>query len=229
MAKDLAALLVDTRQIIGQTSTSNTDLSDGQLTIWLNDAYRKVAMKLRDLPITKKDYTPATEDVTLDNDVVTIDLVKFNVQPENEFIELEIITLDELIKKDANWENAQADKPSFFIRNGTLTALLHPPLNTANKSQTLRTWGMFLPTNLSLTTDKPVGLPGNLHDILPNWAAHRALQILRRREDSVTQLILFNSGLKDQLNLSRETSRHEKRWRFESIDTVHDFGQDVHG
>lgn len=214
MSKTLAQMLTDWRQIIAQPDETNSNFTNAQGIIWANDAYRRICTKLRNLPIKTRDYTVTGQTVTLNSATVTVDTARFDAMPADEFIQLEIINLDDLIALDPDWEAADTGIPKYLVRNATGTAVLYPPPNAANaNSRTLRTHGLELPTELSATTDTP-DLPGNLHDIFTHWMAGRAFQYLGKDEQAAQQFAMFNSLLKDGNQVSKEFSRSLKKWRW---------------
>ena len=218
MAKDLSQLLTEVRSIIGQTDAASSSISDATLTAWLNDGYRKAVIELRALPITTKDYTPTTGTVTLASTVQTIDIARFNKQPLNEFREMEIMTMEDFIRRFPDYENDDTGIPERIVRKDITTLIVLPAPNSANSGKTLRLFSLVMPTALSASTDLPSALFEPVHDILPHWAAHRAFLFLERADASTQQLILFNQGLKSQRNINQGASRKKGHWRFEEVD-----------
>lgn len=217
MAKTLSQMLADWRQLIAQPDAANSNFSDAQGTIWANDAYRRVVTKLRNLPIKIRDYTVSAQSVTLNSGTVTIDVAKIkNPDNSDKYKEIEIITLEDLVKRDPDWESTTSAVPSHLVRMGTFLAHLWPPPKASVIALTtpLRTYGLELPTELSGASDTP-DVPGNLHDIFPHWMAGRSFQFLGKDEQAGQQFAFFNGQLRDQLSISREFSRGLKRWRWE--------------
>lgn len=215
--KTLAQILADARQIFGQPDASNSNFTDAQLKIWANEGYRRLVVAFGQLPIKTRDYTPSSQTVTLSTATFKVNRARHKAQPADEFVDLEIVDLDELIRRDPDWENAATGIPELFVRTGTFAAVLYPGPNAANLGQTLRCTGVEFPTELSDDTDTP-DLPEAAHDLIPNWVAHKALQYLERGEDSVAQLTLFRGGLRDQRNVSQDFSNQLKRFRFAEVD-----------
>lgn len=218
MAKQLSEIITDIRQIIGQTDSSNTNITDAQLTEWINDAYRRAVTELRSFPWSSKDYTPTTKDVTLESGWVSIDIAKFDKQPADAFGELHIISLTELMERFPDYENDSTGIPEYFVRTGVTTAIIHPAPDSSNSSQTLRTWGLKMPTELSSSSDTPTALTDNVHDALGHWGAFRSFQFLEQEARSTQQLILFNQLIKAQKTISQGASRAKGHWRFQEVD-----------
>lgn len=217
MAKTLAQMLTEWRQIIAQPDAANSNFTDAQGTIWANDAYRRIVTRLRNLPVKTRNYTVSSQDLTLNSGTVTVDVAKIkNPDNDDDYKELEIISLEELVKIDPDWESATSAVPDKLIRTGTFTAVLYPPPKSSviALSTPLRTYGLELPTELSGTEDTP-DVPGNIHDIFCHWMAGRAFQFLQKDDQAAQQFSMFQGLLKDQLNVSREFSRSLKRWRWE--------------
>src|SRR5690348_12366289 len=105
---DLATILTESRLIFGEPDTSNTHIDDTQLTAWVNEFYRYVCVKLRSLPIAETLYdtpTGAAPTITLDPEVITVDIAKIYLRPQNKWANLKIIDLDEMMAMDEDWEN----------------------------------------------------------------------------------------------------------------------------
>lgn len=225
MAKTLANILADARQHIGQTDSSNSQFSDAQLTIWANDAYRRIVAKIRHLPVKERDYSlssySAASGVTLNAETVTTDTVllknpdSLNSDGSAKYQELKVISLDELIAMDPDYQAVTADMPQYAVRKSTFTMILYPTPKASVKSQTtpLRTYGLELPTELSSSSDTP-DLPGNLHDLIAHWVAYRCFAQNEMTPKVTEHLTLFNSGLKEQKGLTTEFSRKKKGWTY---------------
>ena len=214
MAKTLTNLIADVRQHIAQPDASNSNFTDAQLTIWLNDAYRKVVTKLRHLPTKTRDYSVSAQQIDLNSATITVDHAKLmNPDSGNEYQLLKVISLEELLLMDADFENADADFPQYLVRNGTFTALLYPPPKASVIALTtpLRTHGLEMPTELSSGSDTP-DVPENMQDFLANWAAYRCFSALENGAKATEHITLFNSGVKDQKGLATEFSMTKKRW-----------------
>ena len=217
MAKTLANIISDTRQHISQTDSTNSQFTDAQLTIWINDAYRQIVSTLRHLPIKERDYTVSSLSVTLNSNTVTVDTVllknpdRLNSDGSAKYDELQVLSLDQLIAYDPDYQAATSDFPKYFCRKGTFTMVLYPPPKASVIAQTtpLRTYGLELPTELSATTDTP-DLPGNLHDIISHWPAYRCFSQLENQIKATEHIQLFNSGVKSQKGISVEFSKKKK-------------------
>ena len=217
MAKNLGQIITDARQIINQTDSANSQFSDGQIRIWVNDAYRKIVIALRHLPITDNDYTVSSQTISLNSNTITVDQAKLkNPDNSNKYESLEIINLDQLLQMDPDYENATTNFPKYLCRVDVTSVVLYPPPKSSVTALTtpLRTYGLELPSELTSSTDTP-NLPENLHDILSHWAAHRCFTVLNDEPRSTQQLTLFRGALKDHREVSTEFSRHLKRFRWE--------------
>lgn len=222
MAKTLAQIIADVRQHINQPDSTNSNFQDSQLTIWINDAYRRIVTELRNIPITTRDYSVAAQDIALNSNTLTIDKVKLRnpdvVNPDGtyKFIELRQINLDELMLRDPDYEDTTADFPQYFVRTGVFTASLYPKpkASVIALATPLRTYGLELPTELAADADTP-NLPGNLHDIISHWPAFRCFSELENQVKATEQITLFNSGIKNAMDVSGQFSRALKRWRWE--------------
>jgi len=216
MAKTLSQLLTDTRQIIGQTEEGNSQFSNAQLTIWLNDGYRRVVAAFRTHPITTRDYSVASASITLNGEIATADFVRLkNPDNSNRYEQLKVINLPELVQMDPDYENADDGIPEYFVRTGAFTGTLYPPPKASVIALTtpLRVQGVEMPTELSSSSDTPQ-IPSNAHDLLPNYAAFRCYMFLKEDARATQQLTLFRAGVRDNKQVSTEFSRQTRKWRF---------------
>jgi len=213
---NLGDMRTEFKRILNELDSSKTHFSDSQINIWLNEAYRYIMTKLDAVPITERDYSSA-ETITLNSRTLTINTVRLNVQPANEFQELSIIDIDTLARLDPDWENVEEDIPRYLVRMGTFSARLYPKPNTANTSQTLRTHGLEFPSDLSSDTDIP-DLPLNMHDLFAHYAAYRAFSQLSETDRSTSELILVNGLLKSQHSITTKFSNKQNRWKFEDVE-----------
>jgi hypothetical protein len=209
---DLSTMRTEARYIIGQTDTSNSDFTQAQLTSWANEFYRWACVRLESLPITERSYTTGTT-ITLNASTVRVNHAKMKIQPENKWVELEIKDIADLIRRDADWENADTGKPDWLVKTGTFTMRLYPPPDTANDAQAsgLKTIGLELPTALSADGDLP-DLPANIHDLFPHYIAYKAFTRLNDVARAGEQLLLVNTGLKAQRNVTVNSGTKGFEW-----------------
>lgn len=214
---NLATMRTEARLILGQTDTSNTQISESELDAWANEFYRRCCVALESVPIKERLYdTPAAASptITANSNTITINRVKINEQTSGQWQELKIIDLDDLYNEDSNWENAAAAVPTHFVRTGTFTYRLHPKPNAANASITnaLKTHGLELPTSLSSGTDTP-DLPANLHDVFPHYMAYRGFSRLGDMTRATQELTISMASLKDMKNISVNFSK-SRGWQW---------------
>jgi hypothetical protein len=228
MAKTLAQIITDARAIFGQTDSSNTSISDVQLTIWANDSYRDIVRALASashggVPISSRDYTItgggiSGNAVTLNSATLRLDTVRWREDSSSDFIELEVINIEQLMRWFPNWENeGSQDEPKYFVRTGTFAAKLYPTPNTSTGSQTVRVYGIESPSALSASSDTP-DLPEFLHDLIPHHMAYRAFSFLENQDRAVAELTLYRGALKEGKGIASNYSTQQKGWKFDEVD-----------
>lgn len=228
MAKTLAQMIADGRQIFGQPDSANSNISDAQLTIWADDAYRDIVRALASnshggVPISSRDYTITGGHisggaVTLNSATIRVDTVRWRKDSSSEWQPLDIINLEQLMKRFPDWENDDtADVPAYFVRTGTFAAKLYPAPNTSTGSQTVRIYGIESPSALSASTDTP-DLPEFLHDLIPHYMAYRAFAFLENGERSISELTLYRGALKEGKGIASNFSTQQKGWKFDEVD-----------
>ncbi len=203
-------LRTEARAVFGETDAANSTISDTTLNAWINEAYRYVVTRLETIPITERKYTTASE-VTLNSSTLTVDRAKL-LASSGDYVELEIIDIDELRALDPDWENTATAQPTQLVRKGTFTAILYPYPNAAHNAiaEGLITYGMEFDT-LDLDSASP-DLPLNMHDIIPHYAAYRAFARLQDPSRSGAQLMLVNGLLKSQKHITTKFS-DKRGWR----------------
>lgn len=228
MAKTLAQMVADARQIFGQTDSSNSQISDAQLNIWANDAYRDIVRSMASashggVPITSRDYTItggaiSSGAVTLNSATIRIDTARWRKNSTSRFIELEVINLEQLMRWFPDWENDDTTaQPKYLVRTGTFAAKLYPVPDTSEATQTVRVYGIESPSALSASTDTP-DLPEFLHDLIPHFMAYRAFSFLEQQDRAVSELTLYRGALKEGRGVASNFSSKQKGWQFDEID-----------
>lgn len=217
-------MVTECRSIINEPDSTNSHFTNAQIKLWINEAYRFIMTKLDSIPIKERDYS-AAETITLNSRTLTINTVRMDIQPQDEFVNLTVIDIDTLSRIDPDWENTPTGTPRWFVRMDTFTARLYPAPDASNTGATVRTHGLEFPADLSGDTDTP-SLPLNLHDAFPHYAAYRALQQLNENEKAGSELSLVNGLLKSQFSISTKFSNKQNRWKFMEDDD-YDTGVDT--
>lgn len=238
MAKSLSQMITDARSIFGQTDSSNSTVSDAQLTIWANDGYRDIVRAIAaashgGVPITSRDYTVtggtiSSGAVTLNSAIIRIDTARWRQNSTSKFVDLEVINLEQLMRWFPDWENqATSAEPKYLVRTGTFAAKLFPVPNTSEATQTVRTYGIESPSALSAGTDTP-DLPEFLHDLIPHFMAYRAFAFLEDKDRSISELTLYRGALKEGKGIASNFSSKQKGWQFDEVDGDSDSGINVY-
>lgn len=233
MAKTLAQMVSDARQIFGQTDAANSSISDAQLTIWANDAYRDMVRAMASAshggtPITSRDYTVSGSHissgaVTLNSATIRLDTARWRQNSSSKFVELEIINLEQLMRWFPDWENEDtASEPKYLIRTGTFAAKLFPVPSTSEATQTLRVYGIESPAALSDSSDTP-DMPEFMHDLIPHFMAYRAFSFLEDKDRAISELTLYRGALKEGKGIAANFSTQQKGWKFDEVDDT-DYG-----
>lgn len=218
---DLSTMLTEARLIFGEPDTSNTHIGNTQLTVWANEFYRMVCVKLRSMPIKERSYdtpTGASPTITLNAATITIDIAKIYLRPQNKWEPLKIIDLDEMMAIDPDWENKDVGEPTHLIKMDAFSMRLYPPPNTSIESQTdsIKTYGLSSPTDLSASGDTP-NVPIHLHDLFPHYIAYKAFTRLQDRQAASDQLIWVREWLKEAKGVAVNYSK-TRGWRIPGAD-----------
>lgn len=215
MAKTLAQLLSDTRQHISQTESSNSQFSNTILTGWLNEAYRKFVSVRRHLPIQDREYAVDGATVTLNSLTAKVDYAKIkNPDNGNKYSPMAVITFDQLMEMDPDYENATSDLPRYLVMLGYTSARLYPSPKASVQALTtpLKTHGLEMPSALSSDSDTPA-LRDVDQDALPFWPAYRVFSQLEMKDKATEFLILWRGALKE-LGHDTSFSKHQNGFRW---------------
>lgn len=217
MARQLSQIRDDIRQIIGQADASNSNFTNAQLNVWINEAYRDIVHQLEVATITSNTYTTANS-VTLDGDTLTVDTVKIK-NSSGEWKVLRVIDISDLARIDEDWENADAGEPDYAVRFGQFTMQMHPPLGSDWLSITdgLKTLGLSLPTALSSDTDT-TSFAHHLDDIISHYVAYRCFSRLNNQERSIIEQRDYQRRLKMARKNATRWSRGRNRWQWHVSD-----------
>jgi len=217
---DLATIIAEARQIIGQPDYTQSNFQDPQLTTWANEFYRRAAVKLEYLPIKERTYTTGTS-IALDPETFRVDrvkmLIKAFVGDSGKWRELVMLDFRELYDIDPDWENVATGEPEYFVRTGTFTARLHPAPNAFNDAVAdgLKTHGLEFPTALSADGDTP-DLPGNIQDLFPYFVAYKCFIRLGEKERIGEQFQLWNGALQEMKSPTTRISK-ERGWSWPGL------------
>lgn len=208
-------LRTEARTIFGETDSSNSSISDSTLNAWINEAYRYVVTRLETIPIKERKYTTASE-VTLNSSTLTVDRAKL-LASSGDYVELDVIDIDELMAIDPDWENTATAQPTHLVRKDAFTVIMYPYPNAAHDAiaEGLITYGMEFAT-LDSDAASP-NLPLNMHDILPHYVAYRAFARLQDPNRSGAELMLVNGLLKSQKHITTKFS-DKRGWRMMESD-----------
>lgn len=205
---NLSQLITEARSITNQTDPNNSQITDAQLTVWANEAYRTVVSRMETLPETTYALVSALGDIALSTDILTLQRVHMLQQPDNQYKALRIIGPDMLENIDRSWLSANTDVPRYFVRKNTFTGYLYPQPNPSNIGQDLQLVTISFPPQLVNANDVP-SLPQNLIDIMPHYMAYRAEQQMGNDPKANNELILVNTQLKANREISTKFTGSE--------------------
>ncbi len=214
----LSELITDARSLFNQTDSSNSQITDSQLTIWANMAYRKIMAKLHNIPRQENDLTAATGDMSIDSDTLTIEEAYILDPDTSEYCKLEIVDISYLQHISESWLTDDADEPRYFARKDTFTYYLYPQPDSDWVGQNIKTFGKEFPADMSSDSDTPSKLPKNLQEIIPHYMAYKAWSQLGDTEKQTNEIIFFRSALKDMKQITSSGNLQNLRFRFTEED-----------
>lgn len=211
----LAEMITETRSLINQTDSTNSQITNSQITGWLNEAYRAIITRLGAIPEETFALSTATGDIALDADILTLLRVRCYNPDNSSYEQLQIIGMDVLDNLDSGWASADAGTPKYFVRKNTFTGYLYPQPDTVHTSQVLNLDAIAFPANLSADSDTPSFLPRNLHDLMPHFAGWRGLLQMGQNDKAVQEIIYFNTQMKADRQISTKFSGQQNQWRWQ--------------
>jgi len=218
MAKTLLDLIAEARSIIGQTEENNSSITNAQMKVWANEAYRKILVKMKSIPKQINELTAATGDIPVNTNTLSIDEAYILNPTTNDYDYLEIVDLNFLKFISNSWLTDDVGVPRYFVRKDTFSYYLYPQPNTDYVGKTIKTIGLQFPADMSLDTDTPSKLPLNLQELIPHYMAYRAFLQINREQDGANELITFRSALKSALSISVAGNISNMKFRFTEVD-----------
>jgi len=212
-SKTLTELTVESRSLFNETDSANSHITDAQLYIWANEAYRYILTKTKDIPKKENDLTAATGDITVGAHTLTIDEAYIVDPVTSKYFQLGVIDLSYLQYINQGWLSETAGDPKYLVRKDTFSVYLFPQPKTAFVGQNIRTYGMEFPANMTAGTDSPDKIPLNLQDAIPHYVAYRAFAQTSMHDKAGIELELFRSMVKGQIEISTVGSNSGQVWR----------------
>jgi len=221
MARTLGELTTEARTIFNETDANNSHVSNSELYVWANEAYRYILTKTKDLPKQETDLTAATGDISVSTSTLTVDEAYLLHPTTGDYYNLEVVDLSYLKNISGSWLSTDADEPKYLVRKDTFSFYLYPQPSTDFVGQNIRTYGLQFPADMTTSSDTPSKLPINLQDALPHYMAYRAFSKLEQQARAITELELFRSMVRGQIDISTVGSNSGQTWRV--TETLEDY------
>lgn len=164
----LATLRVDTRRLLDETDSSNSNFQDTELTDYLNKALRKVATEL-EWPIARATATSVSGQAhyALPSNFLLLLDVFFDGK------KLDFKDLQDMPAHDSNYLSASPDLPKLAYHADNDQIGLYPAPSIAYAAKSIYIDYIKFATDLSADADVP-DLLTVVADLLPYWAANLA-------------------------------------------------------
>ena len=220
MAKTLAQLRTDARELFGQTDANKSNVSDARLNTFANDGLLKAQLKLGrgGAPVVTTNYTTdSTALITLNSGTVFVRAARIKHATTGKYHSLEHRSFEWLRDNYPDFENDTSGIPRYIIQDtGFNDVRLYPTPNSDYQGTDLvRVDSLEGPTVLSADGDTP-DLPDAAHPSISNYMAYRAHLFLGNDDSATQQLILFRSQLKSVQAITAKLSPRRRRWTFGS-------------
>lgn len=208
---NLLEMITQTREIINETDSSNSHVTNSQLTTYLNEATRVILSTIRSLP--RELYsTTAAETITLEDTTLAADHA-FLEDTNSKYYPLSLIDFDLFCKLFPNWLSDDTNKPAYLVRETMFNYRLYPAPDSNYLGKTLKIYLRKFPTEMSTDTDEP-DLPLNMHDLYPHYAAYRAFPKLNQYDKSSAEYSIFNNMLRTYHSVSTKTRGNNASFKF---------------
>lgn len=173
----LAVIRTQSRIEIDQTDSSNSDYSDSELNVLINDSIRYIAT-ISNYPRNFEEITPVTgtadydiSDTTLTNGTINIIYAYFgNKNVHNDIGRLKITTEAKLRSMFPSWLDRSSDaygEPLYLIRKTSNVITIFPTPNAASSAsgKKIVLHRSYYPTDLSSDSSSP-DLPESYHQLI---------------------------------------------------------------
>jgi hypothetical protein len=221
MAKTLTQLIVESREIIGQTDENQSNITNTQITRWLNEGYLRAVAKLKrsGTPNTISTYNVTGATVTLNTTTLAVKRARFYDSVAGKWEHLDIRDREWFLDNYPDYENDTSGKPVILVHEaGHNDVRLHPSPSAAYQaSSVLKVDSVDSPTEMSAGSDTP-DLPDSLHMALPHFAAYRGYDFIADKDNANREFAIFTADIKDKAALIAKLGIQNSRWRFTETD-----------
>ena len=197
----LAEIITRTRQIVQQTTASNSAVSDSTITQWANECTLALCSSINTLPKESVAGIVAADTITFDKTLLRIDYAA--ISDGTTYFPLKTIDFNNFIRQYPNFLNENDGQPQMLVRMTDKNWMMFPNPDTDWTGDSVAIYGSVLPDDLTLTTEEPP-LSVTLHHAYPHYCAWLFFLALNQPEKAAAEYATFD-GLR-KLNMKTATS-----------------------
>lgn len=219
----LTLITADVRSQINEPSSSNSNYTDAELTVFINQAIRFTASQIL-YPRTSGTVSPVASQKTysLPTDFQHLLIAYYgDVSISGSIVKLKPVTHERLSEISESWLEDVAGntgKPEYFMLLSRTQFVLFPAPDTANSvsGNLTRIYYSNVPTDLSSGSESP-NLPTAFHDVIATYVAHLCYGgKLQNPKLSISKLNEFNLKM---ASIKLPTTQEAFQWAFEFGDS----------
>lgn len=199
----VADIIERVRQIVQQTSSTNSQVSDATLIDWINEATLQICSMLSTLPKESVAGITAASSITLGSDVLRVDYAA--ISDGTTKFPLATTDFNSFVRDNPNWENASTGKPSTLVRMTDTSWKMYPAPDATWTGKAVSIYGSVLPDDLTSTTESPA-VSVTLHRAYPHFCAWLFFLTLNNPERATAEYNIFEALVRKNTKTATATS-----------------------
>jgi hypothetical protein len=197
----VAQIITRVRQIVQQTTASNSVVSDATILGWINECTLVLCSSINTLPKESVGSIVAADTITFDKTLLRIDYA--SISDGTTHFPLKTIDFNNFVRRFPEFLNQTDNKPEYLVRMTDKVWMMFPNPDTTWTGKSVAIYGSVLPDDLTLTTEEPP-LSVALHHAYPHYCAWLFFLALNQPEKAAAEYATFD-GLR-KLNIKTATS-----------------------
>ena len=200
---DLGSIITETRQIVQQTDSNNSQASDATITGWANDCTIQLCSTLSALPKEVFSSVVAAATITLDTDLIKLDFA--SISDGTTSFPLETMDFNSFVRRYPDYQNQPTGKPTLIYRMTNTTWNMFPAPDATWTGKSLTLIGSAVPTAMSATTDVPP-FSQVMHPAYPHYCAWKFFLLLNNPQRAADEYAIFD-GIKKMNTFTTTNTR----------------------
>lgn len=195
------AIITRVRQIVQQTNSTNSTVSDSAILGWINECTLQLCSIINTLPKVSVTGIVAAADITLSQSLLRLDFA--SISDGTTYFPLETIDFNNFARTCLEWQNQPTGRPTTLVRMTDTSWKMFPAPDATWTGKSVAIYGSVVPADLTLTTEEPP-LSKTLHHAYPHYCAWLFYLALNNPEKAAAEYATFD-GIR-RLNTKTATS-----------------------